>query len=226
MIPIHKLRTWERDLRIREATGFASEAERASARSFMFWIDHGFLRKTWTNFEQIAPGAFRSNQPDLPRLKKWKAMGIETVLTLRGGISAAPVLLEREACAELGMRLYQIGLASRFAPPRDRLLELIALFDTIERPFAMHCKSGADRAGLASAIYLITQEGQSVEQARRMLSFRYLHVKASRTGILDRFVDVYEARNRDRPIGLADWIATEYDPEAMQAEFDAERGRR
>lgn len=226
MIPIHKLRAWERELRIREATGFASEAERAAARRFMFWIDHGFLRRSWTNFEQIAPGAYRANQPDTHRLQKWKAMGIETVLTLRGGISAAPVLLEREACAKLGMRLYQIGLASRFAPPRDGLLELIALFDTIERPFVMHCKSGADRAGLASAIYLITEEGQSVEQARRMLSLRYAHVKASRTGVLDHFLDVYEARNRDRPISLTDWIATEYDPEATQAQFDAQRGHR
>jgi protein tyrosine/serine phosphatase len=84
----------------------------------------------------------------------------------------------------------------------------------------IHCKSGADRAGLASAIWLMVMEGRPVEEARAMLSWRYLHLRWSRTGVLDLVLDSYGARNAAAPIGFEDWVATEYDAEAVQAAFD------
>ena len=87
----------------------------------------------------------------------------------------------------------------------------------------MHCKSGADRAGLASAIYLIAFEGKPVAEARKQLSPRFLHFRRSATGILDPVLDLYDARLARGPITIGRWIAEEYDPGAATAGFAALR---
>ena len=225
MTSITRLKEWERTLRSQKLSSFASPQDRALAERYEMWLDHGFLRRIWTNFHQVAPGVFRSNQPDAKRLARWKSQGIETVLCLRGGLSPAPLVLEREACDKLGITLYQHSLTAREAPTRAAVQELIELFRRLPRPFAMHCKSGADRASFASAVYLLAQEGAPMSEARKMLSPRFVHFKWTRTGILDYILDAYEARDRAEPISFEDWIAQDYDPATLQAAFDAKRGR-
>lgn len=226
MTPIARLKAWERELRPQKLSAFDNAQDRARARQYEMWLDHGFLRRIWSNFYQVAPGVFRSNQPDRRRLEAMKARGINTVLTLRGGRSPAPLVLEREACEALGIALYQQPLSAREAPEREVILDLIALFRTLPRPFVMHCKSGADRASFASAIYLLTQENALVAEARKMLSARFAHLKWTRTGILDYILNAYEARDRAEPIPFEDWIAEEYDAGMLQTGFDAKRGRK
>ena len=96
---------------------------------------------------------------------------------------------------------------------------MIKAFREIEQPFVMHCKSGADRAGFASAVYLLVIEGRPLSEARKMLSPRYLHFKKSKTGVLDHLLDVYETRNVSDPIGFENWVRDEYEFRAMQADY-------
>ncbi|MEL6649107.1 MAG: tyrosine-protein phosphatase, partial [Pseudomonadota bacterium] len=105
------------------------------------------------------------------------------------------------------------------AAPAEDIQKLIAAFRTIERPFVMHCKSGADRAGFAAAIYLLVIEGKPVSEARKMLSAKYIHFKWTKTGVLDHILDLYEARNAREAISFEDWVATEYDFLAVQKDF-------
>ena len=65
------------------------------------------------------------------------------------------------------------------------------LFNTIEMPALMHCKSGADRAGLMAALYLLIHRKRPVAEAMQQLSFRYLHVRQAKTGMLDSFFEAY-----------------------------------
>lgn len=188
------------------------------------FVDHGVLRHLWHNLAEIAPGVWRSNQPGARRLARYKAMGIRTVLSLRGTPRAAHYLFEREACERLGLTLVTTELHARKPASRQALLRLFELFRQVEKPFVMHCKSGADRAGLAAALYLLSQ-GATVAEARRQLSFRFLHLKSTRTGVLDTMLDLYEARLARGPIGIEAWIASEYDPAALAAAFAA-RSRR
>ena len=215
-----RIHRWERGLHDRTGRDISTPEARRAARRHYLWFDHGILRVWWTNFDQVAPGVFRSNQPDPKRLERYARMGIRTVLNLRGETPHSPYLFEREAADRLGLTLVDLHLKARQAPPAAALLELIDLFPTLEKPILMHCKSGADRAGLASALYLLTQEGASVAEARKQLSFRYLHVKRSRTGILDHVLDLYEARLAEGPIPFRDWVATEYDPVAATRSFN------
>ncbi|MEJ6479595.1 MAG: tyrosine-protein phosphatase [Octadecabacter sp.] len=223
---LHKINQWERKLHAAFGTDITDPRERRRSRWHYLLFDHGFLRTFWTNFDQVAPGVYRSNQPDHKRLARARDMGIVSVLNLRGPSKHACYLFEAESCAALGMTLINIKLGARAAPHRDKLLELFAIFDGIARPFLMHCKSGADRAGLASALYLIDQEGKDVDAVRDQLSFKYLHLRKSKTGVLDKVLDDYAARNATDPITIRDWIATHYDATATQAGFDAKQDQR
>lgn len=226
MKPLAKFKQWERSLRLETEYDLSDPDQRARAMRHYHWLDHAILRYRWTNFFQIAPGVYRSNQPTHDRFVRYAAMGIKTVLNLRGAANHARYLFEKESCDSLGLTLVNLPLQARKAPPVQNLLDLIAAFRSAERPMMMHCKSGADRAGLASAIYLMVIENQPVDQARQMLSLRYIHLKWSKTGVLDHLLDSYAADTARAPIAFPDWVATRYDPARVQAEFDARKGRR
>lgn len=181
---------------------------------FANMVDHGFLRKRWTNEGQIAEGLYRSNHPHAGILAQWKARGIVEVISLRPANNAVH-LFEAEACDALGLTLRNVPLAAREAPSVDALLCLLDTFDTIQLPALIHCKSGADRTGLAAAMWAIYVEGKPVAEAKRALGFKHLHIRASKTGVLDRVLEAYEARVAQSPIELRDWIKSEYDPASI-----------
>ena len=185
--------------------------------------DVGLLRHLWHNFGEVAPRVYRSNHPGARRLRAYKSRGIKAILNLRNEIDTAPLRLEQQACAALGMEFHNVRLSARRAPKRAALLELFGLFDTLPKPFLMHCKSGADRAGLASALYLLDQTGADVETARQELSFRYLHIRRSATGILDHLLDAYAARLNQGPIPIRQWVAQEYDRDALIRAYEGRK---
>lgn len=214
-------RRWRRSF----GKDIASPRARFLSHLHFQFVDHAVLRHLWHNMAQIAPGVWRSNQPDPRRMARWQAMGIRTVLSLRGTPLTAHYLFEKEAAQRLGLTLVTTELHARKPASRESLLRLFQLFRTIERPFVMHCKSGADRAGLASALFLLANSAD-LAAARRQLSIRFLHLKSSRTGVLDHMLDLYAARLARGAIGIEDWIAREYDPAALAASFDRLRGGR
>ncbi len=221
MTPIAKFQNWRRTLRDDlKVSSLTTVDERRKAHRYMLWFDHEIVRIPWSNFAQVAPGVYRSNQPTRARLERYAARGIKTILFLRATSPVPPYLFARANCEALGLTLVERSLSARSAPRRERIMDLIATFPTLEKPFLMHCKSGADRASLASVIWLLTQEGASVAQARKMLSPRFIHFKWTKTGILDYILDAYEARTSRAPIGFAEWVATEYDADTLQAGFD------
>ncbi|MEJ6391855.1 tyrosine-protein phosphatase [Gymnodinialimonas sp. 2305UL16-5] len=192
-----------------------SDLGRWQARFFEQWVDHGILRHLWRNEGQIAPGLYRANHPDAAMLRRWKDRGIVEVISLRAP-EGATYLLEAETCAALGLRLRSVNLAARKPPTARNLLLLLDIFDTLERPALIHCKSGADRTGLAAALWHIHIEGVPVAQARKALNLRHLHLKWSKTGVLDRFLDAYQVRLSRDQIPLRDWITTEYQPDSLR----------
>ena len=197
--------------------------ERKKSLWHVRWLDHGILRTFWHNFEEVSTGVYRSNHPDHKRFETYAAMGIKTILNLRGVAKQPHYLFEEESCKKLGLTLVTIGMSARQAPKKGQLQKVIAAFKTLERPFLVHCKSGADRTGLVAALYLMVHDNQPVEVARRQLSFRFLHIRRTATGILDHFFDVYAARNAQSPIAITEWIETEYDADALTQSFKAKQ---
>lgn len=216
----YKLHLWERALHDDFVADLTTESSRRKAVRHVKWLDHGFLRANYHNFGRVDAGVFRSNQPTHDRLKAYRKMGIETILNLRGKSALPYYALEKESCDALGLALIDLTMEARRAPERALLLELMEIFERIPRPFLMHCKSGADRTGIAAALWLIHMKGATVHEAWEQLSFDYLHLENSRTGILDQVLLQFGEAQRQGPnISLAKWIAEAYEPEAIDAKF-------
>jgi len=223
MKPFPRSTQKDRGTRLPSDNDLADRGQRRRAFWANQFLDHAILRHVWSNFDQIAPGVYRSNQPGHWRLKRYAKMGIHTILYLRASSEKWAFHFERESLDALGMTMISAPLHSRSAPTREAVQTLIAVFRDIDKPFLMHCKSGADRAGLASAVYLMVMEGQDVNTARRMLSPRYIHLRFTKTGVLDMMLDQYEARHAATSISFEDWIDREYNATALQTAFDAGR---
>ena len=185
----------------------------------MLLIDHGVFRIVWTNRHQISDDIWRSNQPAPYQLAQIKRRGVKTIVNLRGDRECGGYRLEQAACERLGLKLVNFSLKSRAAPAKDVLHEAKAVFGALEYPILVHCKSGADRAGLAAVLLMYFKEGCEMSEAIQQLSAKYGHFKGSDTGILDYVLERYLADNAAEPMDFLRWVDEVYDPDALEAEF-------
>ena len=196
----------------------------AAAWGNALFIDHAILRLGWRNWGVVAPGRlYRSNHP-LPWQIRLAARhhGIRTVINLRGNrADCGADALSRAEAARLGLAHIDAPFESRGAPHKDRILRLAAIFQDMDEPTLIHCKSGADRTGLAAGLWLMLQ-GRPVAEALAQLSLRHGHVAASRTGILDAFFKSFAAFQQANPeIPFLEWVQGTYDEAALRESFSS-----
>jgi protein tyrosine/serine phosphatase len=187
------------------------------------WKDHAYLRLGFENAHWVSSELIRTNQPWPFQLKWWASRGVKTVINLRGGgYETGFYVLERDACARHGLVLVDFPVSSREAPTRAQVEGAKALFEKVQYPAIMHCKSGADRAGVMSVLYAHFRLGLPIREAMRELSFRHLHVKQGKTGVLDYVFERYLIEGEPRGLSFLEWVRRpEYDPKAMKAKFQA-----
>lgn len=198
---------------------------RQRAKREMIWGDHGFLRARFSNLHQVSSEMWRANQPSPKQIEAHSTeRGIRTIINLRGASTRGYYLLEKEACEKLGITLIDYQVFSRDTPTKEAVLGTQQLFASLDYPALMHCKSGADRAGLMSALYLIARKGQTVEVAKAQLSFKYLHVQQGKTGMLDWFLEAALKAGANAPEDFFEWIEKDYDRISIKAGFLKARG--
>lgn len=187
------------------------------------FVDHAIFRIPWTNLAAVIPGkVYRCNHPTPARLAAaMRRHHLRTLVNLRGHRKCGSDALSREAASRLGLAHLDMAFESRGAPHRERILRFAAMYQTIAFPMLMHCKSGADRAGLASGLVILF-EGGTAAQALRQLSWRFGHFNRSRTGILDAFFLRYQQQAEGR-IPFLDWVRDEYDETQLRRDFIAGR---
>ena len=185
------------------------------------FIDHAVFRVFWSNFAAVRPGRlYRCNHPTPGRLAALtRQYGLKTLINLRGRTGNGSDALSREAAANLGLDFIDMALESRGAPQRDRILRLHEIFRQMRAPAVMHCKSGADRAGLAAGLFVLFQGG-TAREALQQLSLRFGHIRQAKTGILDAFFHHY-AREAEGRKPFLDWVREDYDEGALRREFHA-----
>jgi len=187
----------------------------------MLFIDHGVLRLMYLNRHTLGPEAQRAAQPSPGQIRAMAREGIRTVVNLRGPRFCGSYVLERKACAEAGLNFVDHQLRSRAAPTRDEIRGVRDLLDKLEYPILVHCKSGADRAGLMSVLYRHFRMGEPIETARRELSWKFGHVRNADTGVLDAFFERYLTDNAKRPMPFMEWVETVYDADELKSSFHA-----
>lgn len=199
----------------------ATSAGRAAAWGDSLVIDHAVFRALWDNLAEVVPGRlYRSNHPTPQRLAAAaRRFGLRTLINLRGQRACGSDALSRDAAARLGLAHIDIAFESRGAPHRDRVLRFAEIYRGLDAPALMHCKSGADRAGLASGLAILFEGGRAAD-ALGQLSWRFGHVNRSRTGVLDAFFIRY-ARDGEGRLPFLDWVRDEYDEAALRRDFVA-----
>ncbi|WP_037340262.1 fused DSP-PTPase phosphatase/NAD kinase-like protein [Saccharospirillum impatiens] len=182
-------------------------------------IDHGLLRPLWNRPERFASNAWRGNQPSARQVRRLANKGIRTIVSLRGLGNIGASLFEIEAAEQANVTLISFRMSSRGAPRPARVDELIQLMSRIDTPVLFHCKSGADRSGFAAGVYLLVTGQGTVQDAKAQLSWRYLHFKGAKTGLLHEFFCEYERYCRQTPMAFQQWVNEVYDPVQLERQF-------
>ncbi len=184
--------------------------KRRTLRSYSIWLLAVILLsvagyivsvRVQGNFYPITPGeAYRSAQPDSDNLAHYvKKYKIRSVLNLRGRHPDESWYVEEMAAsAKLGLQHYDVALSASQEPTDAEAGQLLEIFKTAPRPLLIHCQAGADRSGLAAAMWKVVVDKDPKSVASKQLSLRYGHVPFGETQAMDRF---FERWNPGRATG-------------------------
>lgn len=131
------------------------------------------------NFHTVAAGeVYRSAQPSAGAIADYqREHGVRTILNLRGENRGSDWYDKEVATARrLGIRHIDFKMSARRGITKEEGWRLIRVMQQAPKPLLIHCESGADRSGLASALYLAAIKRTGEEIAERQLSFRYGHI--------------------------------------------------
>lgn len=122
------------------------------------------------NFAKVSEGVYRGAQPDAAGFKALQAMGVKTIVNLRGKHD------DRPEATPLGLAVVSIPMSSKLtiAPPNDEEIRkfLGTVLDPALRPVFVHCAQGKDRTGTMCALFRIEVDGWTPEKAHEeMVAF-------------------------------------------------------
>jgi len=143
------------------------------------------------NVHEVEPGQlYRSAQLSGNSLNQViDHYGIRTVINLRGRNPDIKWYSD-EIAVTTRRRVNHIDVAMSASkePDRATIDQLIEAFKSAPKPILIHCKAGADRSGLASAIFELVIAHRTASDAEKQLSFYYGHFPwlTSKTGAMDR----------------------------------------
>jgi protein tyrosine/serine phosphatase len=138
----------------------------------------GALQLTGNFHTVIAGELYRSAQPTAGELQRYAdRYGIRTVINLRGGKPGQAFYdTEKAEATKLGISDIDFPMSANKELSTVRTSELIALLKAAKQPILVHCKNGADRSGLASALFMKAVAKEPASAAGRQLSLYYGHV--------------------------------------------------
>jgi protein tyrosine/serine phosphatase len=155
----------------------------SSASYFLYIEEQG-------NFHPITEGeAYRSAQLDRDEFEYYiKKYDIKSIVNLRGEHpEAAWYREEKKVSTEHNVKHYDISLSSSREPDQEDIRRLMKVFRTAPRPVLIHCQAGADRSGLAAAIWKVIVDKEPKSEAEKQLSIFYGHLPIGKTTVMDRF---------------------------------------
>jgi len=196
------------------------------------------------NLGVVDPGrAFRSAQPTSRLDDLIDDLNLASILNLRGGgPEDGWYVHEVGAARAANVDFYDLPLSAVRRPTRRELLLLIDVVQSARLPILIHCRAGADRTGLATAVYRLMIQGLPPEEAVGSFTPYHGHVPLFGPQHLHEPIDEYAAWLKQSGLAHAPerfraWARNEYraddpsiDPRPIRpgprASFQADRGPR
>jgi len=153
------------------------------------WASYFLL---YGNFHKVDKDLYRSAQLfsfNMPYyLKKHE---IKSVINLRGASKDKWYLDEIRITKDLNITHYDYGIGDRKIASMKEMSDIIHLMKTAPKPLLVHCKAGADRTSLSSALYLYAIKEDP--DALRAISVIYGHFPwlGSKTKAMDLSFENY-----------------------------------
>jgi protein tyrosine/serine phosphatase len=116
------------------------------------------------NLFKDSPELYRSAQPTAEGFKNLKKLGIKTVVNLRSFHTDLTLL------RDTGLDYEHIYMKSWHAENEDAVRFLKIVTDPKRTPVLVHCQHGADRTGTMCAVYRITVQGWTKEEALKEMT--------------------------------------------------------
>lgn len=153
----------------------------AAMVAFLLWLVAGYVAIGYLtgNVGTIVPGAaYRAGQLGSAQIEALhRGLGIASIINLRGEHAGSPWYdTERETAGRLGIAHYDFAMSARRELSAAQAEALIALMRAAPKPVLIHCEGGADRAGLAAALYVAAIAGGTAAEAEWHLSPVFGHV--------------------------------------------------
>ncbi len=120
--------------------------------------------KELPNFHQVNENLYRGAQPERGGVKKLSELGIKTIINLRG--ASEDTRGEQDEAESSGMRYFNIPMSALGRPTDEQVEQAMAVIANRENwPVFVHCQRGADRTGVIIAVYRISRDQWTEEQA-------------------------------------------------------------
>lgn len=139
---------------------------------------HMGINQLTGNFHEVLPGElYRSAQPTGADVSNYAhQFGIKTIINLRDEERKDWYREEAAAAQSSGVQLIDFPMSSSKQMPQDQAEALVRIMKDAPKPVLIHCEHGANRTGLASAIYVGAVAGKGENAAEFQLSPFYGHV--------------------------------------------------
>jgi tyrosine-protein phosphatase SIW14 len=114
------------------------------------------------NFGKVNDNYYRGSQPDATQFEDLKRLGVKTIIDLRKD------KLEQASdwAVAAGLKYVNIPLTTKKPATEDQTADFLKLVtDPANWPVYVHCKGGRHRTGEMTAIFRITHDGWTSDQA-------------------------------------------------------------
>ena len=126
------------------------------------------------NFHKVDEDVFRSAQLFKFNMPYYiKKHGIKSIINLRNDTNKNWYKNEKQIASKYNIQHFNYGFSDGKVQSIEKMDKLIELIKNAPKPLLIHCKAGADRTSLATALYLHKLKNDS--NANSQISLKYGH---------------------------------------------------
>lgn len=144
------------------------------------------------NFSRVNERLYRGGQPGKGGMQKLAALGVNTIINLRAEDQRSSI--EAEQAKLMGLRYFNVPFKSLGRPSDSQIDQVLSLIDAPENGVVfVHCRHGSDRVGTIIAIYRISHDNWTDQEAKR--EAESFGIKFWQRGMKDYISDYFRDRS-------------------------------